>query len=199
MDPFPEVLTDENAKERHPDFKKALFELNTENITTENLNHLIRIYTNTKEISYRNKILKLLYDLQYPELHPFFEMACRKERYLDMKVYALRGWAQFAEEKDISRLVDRMKISLAKTEKTTPYNYQEYELLRGKNALPFLVEKYDYRSFRELLEQVNEQYERMPDAFKGHMTTDEYGEIVHLRVPGESSKIMREFFDGLKG
>jgi hypothetical protein len=26
-------------------------------------------------------------------------MACRKERYLDMKVYALRGWAQFAEEK----------------------------------------------------------------------------------------------------
>jgi hypothetical protein len=42
MDPFPEVLTDENAKERHPDFKKALFELNTENITTENLNHLIR-------------------------------------------------------------------------------------------------------------------------------------------------------------
>ncbi|AZB25935.1 hypothetical protein EG339_15745 [Chryseobacterium bernardetii] len=62
MNPFPEVLTDENAKERHPDFKKALFELNTENITTENLNHLIRIYTNTKEISYRNKILKLLYD-----------------------------------------------------------------------------------------------------------------------------------------
>lgn len=198
MSTFPEILTDKNAKERHPDFKKALFDLNTENITAENCNHLIRIYTNTKEISYRNKILKLLYNHQYPELQPFFEMACKKERYLDMKVHALRGWAQFAEEREIVKLVDKMKISLAKTEKTTPYNYQEYELLRGKNALPFLVEKYNYASFKEFLMQVNEQYERMPDAFKGHITTDEHGEIVLLRSPGEGSKMIRDFFDGLK-
>lgn len=198
MNSFPEILIDKNAKERHPDYKKALFDLNTQNITAGNAEHLIRIYTVTKEISYRNKILKLLYDHKYPELQSFFEMACKKERYLDMKVYALRGWAQFAEEKEIGKLVDKMKISLAKTEKTTPYNYQEYELLRGKNALPFLVEKYNYPSFIELLAQVNEQYERMPEAFKGHITTDESGEIVLLRTPGESSKMIRNFFDGMK-
>ncbi|WP_228448087.1 MULTISPECIES: hypothetical protein [unclassified Chryseobacterium] len=196
MNSFPEILIDENAKERHPDYKKALFDLNSKNITAENSNHLVRIYTTTKEISYRNKILKLLYDHKYPELHSFFEMACKKERYLDMKVYALRGWAQFAEEKEIGKLVDKMKTSLAKREVTTPYNYQEYELLRGKNALPFLVEKYNYPSFRELLAQVNEQYERMPDAFKGHITTDESGEIVILRAPGESSKMIRDFLMG---
>ncbi|WP_347218906.1 hypothetical protein, partial [Chryseobacterium sp.] len=145
-----------------------------------------------------NKILKLLYNLQEPELHPFFEMAYKKERYRDMKVYALRGLAQFAEEKEIIKLVDKLKASLAKTEKTTPYNYQEYELLKGKNALPFLVEKYNYVSFKELLAQVNEQYERMPDAFKGHITIDEYGEFVHLRSPGESAKMIRDFFDGMK-
>lgn len=198
MSLFPEILANENVKERHPDYKKALFDLNSKNITAENSNHLVRIYTTTKEISYRNKILKLLYDYQYSELQSFFEMACKKERYLDMKVYALRGWAQFAEEKEIGKLVDKMKTSLEKTGKTTPYNYQEYELLRGKNALPFLVEKYNYPSFIELLAQVNEQYERMPDAFKGHITTDESGEIVHLRTPGESSKMIRDFFDGLK-
>lgn len=198
MSPFPEILTDESAKEKHPDFKKALFDLHTKDIHTEDLEHLVRIYTTTKEISYRNKILKLLYDHQTPELHPFFEMAYKKERYADMKIYALRGLAQFAEEKEIGKLIDKLKFSLAKTEKTTPYNYQEYELLKGKNALPFLVEKYNYASFRELLAQVNEQYERMPDAFKGHITTDESGEIVLLRTPEESSKMIRAFFDGMK-
>ncbi|WP_164463850.1 hypothetical protein [Chryseobacterium sp. G0186] len=46
-----------------------------------------------------------------------------------------------------------------------------------------------------MLTQVNEQYERMPDAFKGHFTTDENGEIVNLRTADESSKMMRLFFD----
>lgn len=198
MSVFPKILTDENAKQRHPDFEKALFDLNTKNITGENVNHLVRIYTTTKEISYRNRILKLLYDHQYPELQSFFEMACKKERYLDMKIYALRGLAQFSNEKVMEKLVNKLKITLAKREETTPYNYQEYELLRGKNALPFLVEKYNYASFKELLEQVNEQYNRMPDAFKGHITTDEHGEIVHLRAPGEGAKMIRDFFDGIK-
>lgn len=198
MSLFPEILTDENAKQKHPDFKTALFDLNAKDITSKDLEHLIRIYTTTKEISYRNRILKLLYDHNDPELYSFFEKAYKKERYHDMKVYALRGLAQFAEEKELVKLIDKLKISLAKTEKTTPYNYQEYELLRGKNALPFLIEKYNYVSFKVLLAQVNEQYEKMPDAFKGHITTDEFGEIVLLRTPGESSKMIRAFFDGVK-
>lgn len=198
MSSFPEILTDENAKQKHSDFKTALFDLNAKDITSKDLKHLIRIYITTKEISYRNRILKLLYNHKDPELHPFFEKAYKKERYHDMKVYALRGLAQFTEEKELVKLIDKLKISLAKTEKTTPYNYQEYELLRGKNALPFLVEKYNYASFKELLAQVNEQYKRMPDAFKGHITTDESGEIVLLRTPGESSKMIRTFFDGMK-
>ncbi|MDN3693683.1 hypothetical protein QWZ06_15975 [Chryseobacterium tructae] len=198
MNSFPEILTDENAKQRHPDFKKALFDLNAKDITAKDLGFLIHIYTTTKEISYRNRILKLLYNHKDPELQLFFEKAYKKERYHDMKVYALRGLAQFAEEKEIIMRIDKLKISLAKTETTTPYNYQEYELLRGKNALPFLVEKYNYVSFKEFLAQVNEQYERMPDAFKGHITTDEHGEIVPLRASSESTKMIRDFFDGMK-
>ncbi|MCS4304141.1 hypothetical protein [Chryseobacterium sp. BIGb0232] len=198
MSSFPKILTDQNAKESHSDYKKALFDLTPNAITVKELGHLMRIYTTTKEISYRNKILKLLYNHREPELHSFFEIAYKKERYRDMKVYALRGLAQFAEEKEIVKLVDKLKISLAKTEKTTPYNYQEYELLKGKNGLPFLVEQYNYASFKELLAQVNEQYDRMPDAFKGHITTDEHGEIVHLRGPGESARMIRDFFDRMK-
>lgn len=195
MSQFPEILSDENAKEKHPDFRNALFSLESKDVSPENVDSLIKIYTITKQIDYRNKILKLLYDQNDPKLHSFFELAFKKERYLDMKVYALRGLTQFSDEKSIEKLISKFKITLAKREQTTPYNYQEYELLKGKNALPFLIEKYNYPSIKELLQQVNEQYERMPAAFKGHFTIDEAGNFVHLRTPVESSKMIRAFFD----
>ncbi|MEG1216102.1 MAG: hypothetical protein RSD86_05200 [Chryseobacterium sp.] len=195
MSRFPKILSDEKLNERHIDFRNALYNLESGDLTPENFESLIRIYTTTKQIDYRNRILKLLYNQTYPKLQSFFELAYKKERYLDMKIYALRGLALFSEEKDIEKLVNKLKVTLAKREQTTPYNYQEYELLRGKNALPFLVEKYKYTSFKDLLEQVNEQYDRMPEAFKGHFTTDENGETVNLKTAEESSKLLRDFFD----
>ena len=78
--------------------------------------------------------------------------------------------------------------------KRQPYNYQEYELLRGRNALPYLVERYGYACLRETLEQVDRQYDAMPEAFKGHFTVDDDGEVVTLREPGASSALIRQFF-----
>lgn len=199
MSEFPKILSDKIVNERHIDFRKALFDLIPKNINPEHTEILTEIYRATKQIDYRNKILRLLYDFSTPELRSFFEAAYKKERYLDMKVYALRGMAQFSAEKEIEKLVSKLKISLAKREETTPYNYQEYELLRGKNALPYLAEKYGYACFQELLTQVNEQYERMPDEFKGHFTADENGEFVPLKTPEESSKLINSFFERLKG
>ena len=112
-----------------------------------------------------------------------------------MKLYALRGLSKFITEKEIDKILQKFNLTLAKRQKSTPYNYQEYELLKGKHALPFLVEKYGYRCFIETLAQVNTQYEQMPKAFKGHFTTDENGEIVNLRSPEKSKKIMTEFFN----
>lgn len=106
--------------------------------------------------------------------------------------------AQFSEEKNSEKLVNKLKITLAKREASIPYNYQEYELMRGKNALPFLLKTYNYSSFKDLLDHVNEQYERIPDAFKGHFTTDEKGKIITLRSAGESSKIIYNFFSQKK-
>lgn len=198
MNEFPKILSDKTVNERHIDFRKALFDLIPKNISPEHTEILTEIYRATKQIDYRNKILRLLYDFSTPELRSFFETAYKKERYLDMKVYALRGLVQFSSEKEIEKLVSKLKISLAKREETTPYNYQEYELLRGKNALPYLGDKYGYTCFQELLAQANEQYERMPDEFKGHFTTDENGEFVLLKSPGESSKLINSFFERLK-
>lgn len=192
---FPEILTNEKMNERHIDFRTALFGLDKNAIGIENIEYLTTIYNSTKQLDIRNKILKLLYDLDFLTLKEFFANAYNKERYLDLKILALRGLANFIGENEISKLLEKFNQTLAKRQETTPYNYQEYELLRGKNALPFLVEKYGYNCFKETLEQVNKQYSAMPEAFKGHFTTDENGESVMLRKPEETKKMMDKFWE----
>ena len=198
MTDFPDILTNEKVNERNVEFRNALFSLNKKVINKSNIVHLIRIYKKTKHIELRNRIIKLLYEFDFPELNDFFNLVYKKERYLDMKLYALRGISQFATEKEIEKILLKFNLTLAKRQKSTPYNYQEYELLRGKNALPFLVEKYGYSCFVETLNQVNNQYNQMPDAFKGHFTTDENGEIVNLRTSEKSRKMISNFFSQMR-
>jgi len=195
MSNFPAILTDEKIKDSNKYFRDALFSLDKATIDRDNFVYLTRIYADTKQLDLRNKVLRLLYDFDFPELKDFYENAYKKERYLDMKIYALRGLSQFINEQEIAKLLQKFNLTLLKRQETTPYNYQEYELLRGQNSLPFLVKKYNYNCFKETLTQVNQQYDAMPDAFKGHFTTDENGEFVSLRNPEESSKMINDFFN----
>jgi hypothetical protein len=194
MSKFPEILTDEKIKDSNKDFRSALFSLDKNIIDKDNFVHLARIYSTTKQLDIRNKVLRLLYDFDFPQLKDFFDSAYKKERYLDMKIYALRGLSQFISEKDIEKLLHKFNLTLLKRQETTPYNYQEYELLKGQNSLTYLVEKFNYNCFKETLNQVNKQYNGMPDAFKGHFTIDEKGQVVSLRSPEESSKMIKDFF-----
>ncbi|WP_343641669.1 hypothetical protein [Chryseobacterium sp.] len=192
---FPDILTNKKDNEKKPEFRNALFNLDKSIINNDNVEHLITIYNSAKQLDIRNKILKLLYDFNYPLLRDFFLNAYKKERYLDMKIYALRGLSHCIEEKEIAQLLKKFNLSLAKRQQTTPYNFQEYELLKGGNALPYLVEKYGYPCFTETLEQVNIQYDAMPDAFKGHYRIDDNGDIKMLKSPGESKAIMDRFWE----
>lgn len=70
-------------------------------------------------------------------------------------------------------------------------------MLKGQNALPYLVDRYGYPCFKETLEIVEIQYNEMPDAFKGHFTVDLDGEIIQLRSSEKSRKMMDEFFKKL--
>lgn len=192
---FPVILTSKKGNEKKPEFRNALFNMDKNIISNDNVEHLITIYGSAKQLDIRNKILKLLYDFNYPLLKDFFMNAYKKERYLDMKIYALRGLSNFIEEKEIAQLLKKFNQSLAKRQQTTPYNFQEYELLKGGNALPHLVEKFGYPCFSETLEQVNRQYDAMPDAFKGHYRIDENGDIKMQKSPGESKAIMDRFWE----
>ena len=193
MSEFPEVLRSVAGK-RLAEVREALFALEPAQVDEQGAGYLVALYTSSKQLDVRKQILRLLYDLDFQALDEFFAQAYRKERYLDMKVYALRGLARRAEEKQLQRLLEGFRQTLANRQQSTPYNYQEYELLRGRNALPYLLERYGYACLRDTLEQVNRQYDAMPEAFKGHFTVDDNGTLVTLREPGASSALIRQFF-----
>jgi hypothetical protein len=178
MSSLPRVLRGD-VHERSSKYREALSGL-TPDVLPEAIPGLVRIYWATRDLFYRNTILRLLVDCDRPELEAFFAAAHSRERHHSMKVTALRGLAQFADEKDIGARLAKLRESLRKVELSTPLNFVEYEILLGPFALPYLVKRYDYASLIETLAQVQAQYDRMPDAAKGIVTTTETGEVIQL-------------------
>ncbi len=88
---------------------------------------------------------------------------------------------------------------LIKRPETTPYNYQEYEFLRSAFGLPLLIKKYGYPCFEKTHQQVEKQYQDMPEAFRRHFTFDETGKAVQLRTPSETKQMIERFFASQNG
>ncbi|MEI2365023.1 MULTISPECIES: hypothetical protein [Niallia] len=155
-------------------------------------------YYNTKDIAKRNALLKqLVFDLP-DDGKDFFLRAYKKERYLDMRLTAIRGYAAFASEEEVAILMNRMLEILKKIPESTPYNYQEYEILRSAFLMPYLLEKYNYDCFKKFNEQLEKQYDAMPEVFKGIFTCNEKGEHIQLVLPAAVQKRIRAFLRGSK-
>jgi hypothetical protein len=190
------ILLEYEQKFKTKDFQDAFSQLNENNINNiDEIKLIINIYSKAKDLFIRNTCLKLLYNKDNELLEEFFETAYKRERYLDMKIRALRGWMHFIDENTVKKVLVKFNETLRKRKETTPYNYQEYELLLGENSLPYLYKTYYYDCLKETLEIVQAQYEEMPDAFKGLSTYDEEGNYVQLRSPEERHKMITEFFN----
>jgi len=196
-----EIIMDKILLEKEPNFKSKKFLEIFNNLSEYDINDdegiraIINIYSNSKDISVRNICLKLLYNKKNIILKTFFEAAYKKERYLDMKIRALRGLAHYINEDEVKKLLMKFNEILKKRKETTPYNYQEYELLLGKNSLPYLYKTYSYECLKGTLEITQAQYDEMPEAFKGIATYDENGKRVQLRGLYETKKMMDEFWN----
>lgn len=115
-----------------------------------------------------------------------------------MKMTALRGYAHYASEEEVTVLAEKALELLKKRPLHTPCDYQEYEPMRSVFLLPYLIQKYRYACFDELSEQLEKQYNDMPDCFKGIFTLDENGNSYMLRDTKEVSRSIGEFLDSRK-
>lgn len=194
MDDKLTIIRKNIGNERNEEFHALFYLMKSSDVDEKIAQAMMDVYQSAKEMRTRNQCLKLLFDKNFGFLRAFFEHAYKKSRHLDMKMNALRGLSQFVTEPEIRELLLGFNKILRKRPEHTPYNYQEYELLRGQHALPYLIKRYGYECFNETLEIVNSQYIAMPDAFKGHFTTDEAGKIVSLRPTAEAGRMMTDFF-----
>ena len=155
---------------------------------------LMESYFQEKEASKRNTILKQLL-LDFPvNSKDFFLKAFKRERYLDMKLSAVRGYAVYATEEEVSTLMNKLLEILKKRPEKTPYNYTEYEPMRSVFLMPYLLEHYNYECFREFNVQLEKQYDDMPGCFKGIFTLDEFGNPCSLRDKEEIEKSWKAFW-----
>ena len=154
---------------------------------------LMESYFQEKEVSKRSEILtQLLLDMPV-NAKDFFLKVFQKERYLDMKLSAVRGYAVFATEDEVSTLMNKLLELLKRRPEKTPYNYTEYEPMRSVFLMPYLLEHYGYECFRVFNGQLEKQYNDMPNCFKGIFTLDEFGNVRSLRNKEEVEKSWREF------
>lgn len=155
---------------------------------------LMKSYFQEKEVTKRNEILKqLLLDIPV-DAKDFFLQAFKKERYLDMKLSAVRGYAVYATEAEILTLMSKLLELLKKRPEKTPYNYTEYEPMRSVFLMKYLLKHYDYECFRVFDIQLEEQYNDMPDCFKDIFTLDELGNVCTIRDKEEVEKSWRDFW-----
>lgn len=157
------------------------------------LDDLTEQYFNEKSVDKRRAILKTIVFQCESSTKEFFEKAFKKERKLEMKLLALRGYAYFAAESEVEKCVEKIMHSLIKVPETTPYAHNLYEDMKGKYLLPYLVKTYQYPCFIQLSAQVEKQYDAMPEVFKNIYSYDEFGNLYAIREPEEVKRSMEAF------
>ncbi len=157
--------------------------------------YLMESFFQEKELSKRHEILRqLLLDMPV-DAKDFFLKAFKKERYLDMKLRAVRGYAAYATEDEVSALMNKLFDLLKKIPDKTPYDYTEYEPMRSVFLMPYLLEHYGYACFQLFNTQLEKQYDDMPDCFKNIFTLDEFGNVHTIRDTAEVKKSWLDFWE----
>ncbi|WP_313638032.1 hypothetical protein [Paenibacillus sp.] len=187
-------MSQKKGFENKIDFQRLLEKCKTIALSSADVEFLTELYSLAKNLYIRNTIMMSLVFCEDIDLKDFFFKAFKKERYLDMRLTAIRGYANYATEKEVEKLISKFIEILMKRPENTPYNYQEYELIRSAFGLPYLVNRFGYACFIQAYAQEEKQYNAMPDAFKGHFTIDEKGNSVQLRSPEETTKMLDEFW-----
>ena len=157
------------------------------------MNDLMERYLALKNTAERNVLLKQLVCHPPEDAKDFFFKAFKKERLLDMKLTAIRGYAVYASEAEVALLMEKMLETLKKRPEKTPYDYQEYEPMRSVFLLPYLIGRYHYECFRVFAEQLEKQYAAMSECFKNIYTLDELGNARNLRDPREVDEAIFAF------
>lgn len=179
----------------NPVYREAMIQMRFETFTDDDVAFLEAHYLTSKDVFSRNQILyALVLTCADRDLKDFFLAAFKKERHVDMRLVALRGYTHYASEEEVIPLMTKLSDIIKKLPAHTRYPYQEYEMLRSQFGLPYLVAHYGYACFIQASEQLNAQYDAMPDLCKGFFTLDAQGLHIQLLPPAEAKERLGKLF-----
>ena len=101
------------------------------------MDEAMQCYFAEKNVARRSALLRELVFACPPDGKDFFHRAFQKERYLDLKLTAVRGYAFYASEDEVVPLMEKLLALLQKRPERTPYDYQEYEVMRSQYLMPY--------------------------------------------------------------
>ena len=184
----------ENNELRVVGFQEAIHNMRFEYFSKDDAEFFANNYFTIKGDADRTAIRSVilialvLQCLQY-ELKDFFLTVFKKERHLDTRLTAIRGYAAYATEAEVIPIMDKFTQILNKGGRLLALR-TEYELLRSKFGLPYLIRKYGYSCFIEAAEVLDKMYDSLPKELKGYFTYDENGVLVKLM---SDKKMKRKF------
>ncbi|AZA73744.1 hypothetical protein EG358_08250 [Chryseobacterium indoltheticum] len=136
---------------------------------------------NEKDIEFRNALFNLDKNIITDNNAEFLTTIYQSTKHLDIRNKILKLLYDF----NFSALKEFFLSSYKKE------RYLDMKIYALRGLSQFIEEK-------ETLEQVNIQYDAMPDAFKDHYTVDETGEIVMLKSHSETKRIMDKYWEDEK-
>ena len=189
-------------KFRAQGFRQALIAMRFDDFTKKDTEFFTDIYFSIKgdadRTADRGLVLEaiVLRCLKY-ELKDFFLKVFNSERVYSTRLTAIRGYSSYATESEIAPLVDKLVSTLHKGNMTNVL-YIQYERLRSKFGIPYLIKQYGYDCFREAMKRLDELYDSLHNDLKGYFTLDENGLYFKLLSDEETRTRFARYMGGLQ-
>lgn len=172
-------------------FRSAMLRIRFRKLSHDDIEKLKMIYSEYPNQYCRNQILIALVMQTDESLKGFFRKTCFSETQISFKLIAIRGYAQYASEKEVSTLTEHFMKKLKEECTGSPYDCEQLTVLRSEFCLPYLVNEYGYSCFCVAQEEVEHRYEAMPQSYKGLFEQDQFGQYVPLMTQQELSVRIR--------
>ncbi len=176
----------------HPDYIAFLNKLYNIELTQELVDYLCDKATSKKhtwEIRFEHlRILLLNPSAKAFNLKEFFFENLKKSRRLAMKIFYIRGYANYASEDELNPVMVKFRNNLSKN-----HDYIDYNYLLSVAGIPYLVDTYGYDCFVKTLEKAEEEYRQINPLLQGYFTLNENLEQINLVSIEEVQRRSEEF------
>ena len=181
----------------HPEYEALLRKLESMELTRETVDFLCDNIASKKHIwEIRFRHLQVL--LRNPsagkfDLKEFYLQNFKRSRRIAIKIFFIRGYAQYASEEELIPIMEKFLKNL-----DGPCGHTDYNYMLSVAGLPYLVKKYGYACFAQTLEEAKRRHNQSSPLLRDYFTLDENLDQVNLVSPQEAHNLIRAFLDGSK-